>query len=140
MHYDKQITKNEVDNRMKIAINSCYGGFSLSNRVFERMIELGFPYYENSKEVPEDFKGHYIVKTRSGMFNDYYLTYKNLDYDDYYSVRVDPILIRAIEELKSEASTRVSEIKIIEIPDDVEWDIDEYDGIESVHEKHQSWG
>ena len=29
--------------------------------------------------------------------------------------------------------------KIIEIPDDIEWEIDNYDGIESIHEKHRSW-
>ena len=26
-----------------------------------------------------------------------------------------------------------------EIPDDVEWEIDDYDGIETIHEVHRSW-
>jgi len=30
-------------------------------------------------------------------------------------------------------------LKIIEIPEDVDWEVDEYDGLETIHEKHRSW-
>ena len=30
-------------------------------------------------------------------------------------------------------------LEIIEIPDKVEWEIDEYDGLEWVAEKHRRW-
>ena len=33
-----------------------------------------------------------------------------------------------------------STLKIIEIPDDVDWIIEEYDGNEWVAEKHRTWG
>ena len=32
-----------------------------------------------------------------------------------------------------------SELKVVEIPDDVEYDIQEYDGNEWVAEKHRTW-
>jgi hypothetical protein len=54
--------------------------------------------------------------------------------------RDDPALIAAIEAVGVEkASGRHANLKIVEIPADVEWEIDEYDGFETVHEKHRSW-
>lgn len=53
--------------------------------------------------------------------------------------RTDPHLIQTIEELGELANGSCAELSIIEIPDDVEWVLDEYDGIETVHEKHRSW-
>jgi hypothetical protein len=32
-----------------------------------------------------------------------------------------------------------AELKIVDIPDDVEWEIDEYDGKEWVAEVHRTW-
>lgn len=32
-----------------------------------------------------------------------------------------------------------ADLKIVEIPDDVEWVIEEYDGIEYVSEVHRTW-
>ena len=45
----------------------------------------------------------------------------------------------AFETLGEKANTRFSDLKIVEIPDGVDYEIDEYDGIESIHEKHRSW-
>lgn len=39
----------------------------------------------------------------------------------------------------SVASSRYAKLKIVEIPDDVEWVIQEQDGIEWVAEKHRIW-
>lgn len=54
--------------------------------------------------------------------------------------RADPILIEVIEFLGDEADTRFSQLKIVEIPDGVDWEIQEYDGFEHVAEKHRTWG
>jgi len=48
-------------------------------------------------------------------------------------------LIAVIEELGEEANGRCAEIAIVEIPDDVEWEVDEYDGKEWVAEIHRTW-
>lgn len=53
--------------------------------------------------------------------------------------RDDPLLIEAVNILGREANTRFSALKVVEIPDGIEWVIDEYDGAESVEEAHQSW-
>lgn len=49
-------------------------------------------------------------------------------------------LLSVIEELGTEKSSGVfSKLKIVEIPDDVEYEIEEYDGMEWVSEKHRTW-
>lgn len=53
--------------------------------------------------------------------------------------RADLDLIRVVEELGAAANGSHATLKIVEIPDGVDWQIDEYDGSESIHEKHRSW-
>ena len=48
-------------------------------------------------------------------------------------------LISVIEKLGSQANGDHSELKIVEIPDDVEYTIEEYDGQEWVAEAHRTW-
>ena len=53
--------------------------------------------------------------------------------------RNNPILVEIVEQLGESANTRFSELKVVEIPDDVEWGIEEYDGNEWIAEKHRTW-
>ena len=57
-----------------------------------------------------------------------------------YLERNDPILVLVVEELGSEANGQYANLSIVDIPEDVRWEIDDYDGMESVEEKHRSWG
>ena len=55
--------------------------------------------------------------------------------------QLDAGTLRVAEKRGSEwASSRLGELRIVEVPDGVDWEIDEYDGVESIHEKHQVWG
>ncbi len=54
-------------------------------------------------------------------------------------VRADKDLIEVIEKLGEKANGMLSKISITEIPDGVEWEIDDYDGMEHVAEKHRTW-
>jgi len=117
---------------MKVAINTCHGGFSLSDTAFERL--LGLKGIEFDKKSGEYYSHYY----RQGQLdcNDGYLSH----YDFYGPVhRADPDLIRVIEEMGEDAWGWAAELKIVEIPDDVEWCIEEYDGCEWVAEKHRTW-
>ena len=53
--------------------------------------------------------------------------------------RSNPALVKCVEALGKDASGELSSLKVVEIPDDVEWEINEYDGLESVVEKHRVW-
>lgn len=54
--------------------------------------------------------------------------------------RDDPALVQVVKELGKEADGCRSALVIVEIPDGVEWQIEEYDGYEHVAEKHRIWG
>lgn len=53
--------------------------------------------------------------------------------------RDDPNLIKVVKKLGDKASGKHATLKIVEIPDDVKWVIDEYDGVETIHEEHREW-
>jgi len=53
--------------------------------------------------------------------------------------RNDPILVEIVEQLGESANGRFAELKVVEIPDDVVWGIEEYDGAEWIAEKHRTW-
>ena len=57
-----------------------------------------------------------------------------------YNMRSNVELIQCIKALGEEINGDNSIIKIIEIPDNIEYDIYEHeDGSESIHEKHRIW-
>ena len=63
------------------------------------------------------------------------------EYLDVYSIeRNDPILLERVERLGDDSFGNFAELEIIEIPDDVEWYIEDYDGFEHVAEQHRTWG
>ena len=102
---------------MKVVINTCFGGFSVTKAVYD---ELGFEWDSYGYLENKDFK---------------------IDSRDYNAYRSDPRLIAAIEKIGAKkASGSLASLRIVEIPDGVEWNIDEYDGNEHVSEKHRTWG
>jgi len=91
----------------KIAINTDFGGFGLSDEAID--------LYKVLTEIPASTDIYYWEIPRD-----------------------DPVLIQVIEQLGEKANTRYSSLKVIEIPDDVEWHIHEYDGMEHVAENHRT--
>ena len=136
---------------MKVVINSCFGGFGLSNKGIKRYLELQGKecwFYKQTKYEYNDGKDEYILSDENDdslfvICNTKYLgeVTNELDDDFYYGdiSRTDENLIKVVKELGSEANSKFSDLKIVEIPDDVEWDIDDYDGIDTIHEIHRSW-
>jgi hypothetical protein len=139
---------------MKIAVNKCYGGFSLSPLATKRYGELkGIQvyFYKQTKYRFKDGCDEYVKTDNLNDNNfsiyaytkDYGTKIKILENECYFSNRPedrsDPDLIKVIEELGNQANGRCANIKIIDIPDDVEWEIEEYDGSEWISEKHRTW-
>jgi hypothetical protein len=48
-------------------------------------------------------------------------------------------LIEAVKKLKNEAHGPYSILKIVEIPDDIEWQVFASNGEEWIAEKHRTW-
>jgi hypothetical protein len=58
----------------------------------------------------------------------------------YYDLnRDDPLLVQVVEKLGESANGGYAELKIILVPDDVVWKIEDYDGMEKVSEIHREW-
>ncbi len=53
--------------------------------------------------------------------------------------RDDPYLVQIVRELGSAANGSHSNLKIVEIPGDVDWIVQEYDGAEWIAETHRTW-
>ena len=53
--------------------------------------------------------------------------------------RDDERLVEIVKELGKEARSSYAELKIVSIPGDVEWEIDDYDGMETIREVHRTW-
>ena len=57
----------------------------------------------------------------------------------YENDRSNPALVRCVETLKEDSFGVYAHLKVVEIPDDVKWHIEEYDGVEWVAEDHRTW-
>ena len=105
---------------MKVVVNKCFGGFDLSDKAHERLMELGVKYYKSFDDMPKNNKDLYIVNSSSPGFGMYYSNFS--DYEN----RTNPLLIQVVEELGEEASGRFGQLEIVDIPDGIQWEIDEY--------------
>lgn len=70
-----------------------------------------------------------------------YLKLTGTEFDEYAPEcnRAEPELVQVVETLGEGADDRYAQLKVVEIPDNVDWDIQEYDGLEWVAEKHRTW-
>lgn len=53
--------------------------------------------------------------------------------------RDDPYLVQVVLELGERSWAHCAELAVVTIPDDVQWQIDEYDGAEWIAEVHRTW-
>jgi len=121
---------------MKIVVNRCYGGFSVSRDVVDILKEKGYKIVVEGETYPDG-----SIRTRGGDFG-YYLDNEifNIKSDNYRAYRSNKDLIDAIEKIGIEkAGGSLAELEIVEIPDGIDWKIEGYDGVETIHEKHRIW-
>lgn len=116
---------------MKVVINRCYGGFGLSEETTDALLQRKGIQFQ--KVNSSTFIVHYYQAGVEPSTETYINTF------EYFDNRTDPDLIAVVEQFGKRANDRSAELKIIEIPDDVEWQISEHDGMEWVAEKHRTW-
>lgn len=143
---------------MKIVINRCHGGFCLSDRAYEQLSDLGIPIrkHEAQDDGSEDTglpreRGQEVIfdtqlddppRSEDEIFSRGLRTaFKDSRYFDFWTFqdRSHPLLVRAVEELGQAASGLHAELAVIEIPDDVEWELCDREGREWIAEKHRRW-
>ena len=58
----------------------------------------------------------------------------------YYDIPRDcPVLVSMVEEQGTAINGTYSDLKVVEIPDGINWYVDEYDGMENIAERHRTW-
>jgi hypothetical protein len=154
---------------MKVVINVCFGGFSLSPLAVKRLAELNgrecyffdsplsekrylpltladaqrkrlfFSAFDipNPNEVlpRDDDWAKLSDKEREAR----HALYQRHALDSRPENRADPKLVQVVEELGEKANGACAELRVVEIPDGVEYEIDEYDGNEHIAETHRTW-
>ena len=140
----------------QIVINTCFGGFGLSHEATlvylnKRGIEvwpeandrlgsiIPFTYYLVPPEkripgTPENW--HEMTQEQRISHN---AAFSETVFYDRDVARDDPDLVSTVLGLGEAAWGSFAELKVVTIPDDVQWHIEEYDGCEWVAEVHRTW-
>lgn len=111
----------------QVVINCDFGGFGLSDKAVERFFQL---------------KGWTLISETTKYGNKLFYKESVSDdtiFDEYDLDREDKDLIKVVKELGSKANGEYSSLKILTIPDDVNYEIVEYDGREHIAEVHRTW-
>ena len=103
--------------RMKIVINTEYGGFALSDHA-KRLFRKYAAEADPCGEKPDHVIGRCFREPTD---------------------RCSAALVRVVEELGDGANQVFSTLKVVEVPDDVNWTIQDHDGAEWVAEVHRTW-
>ena len=139
---------------MKVILNKCYGGFFASKEAYELYAKKkGVKIYWYDYDIIEDIYrkiddvdvegafykayikdfGRVVTRPEFDIFKEYRI---ELDEDR----REDPTFIEVVEELgPKKASDTCSRLVVVNIPDGMEYVIDNYDGIEMLHEDVPVW-
>jgi hypothetical protein len=141
---------------VKVVINACYGGFSLSPEATLELWKRGGPvvatpvaeYYGKSSGLDSDLATWRTYLANPALRRQLsHCTVFSPDESlalyagrcDGDSARANADLVKLVEEMGDAANGSCAKLKIVDVPDDANWEISEYDGFEHVAEKHRSW-
>jgi hypothetical protein len=155
---------------VKVVINACFGGFSLSPRAIKAYADRkGWPCFffdnqikgdiirlsdedafaQNKLFGPSAYKVATVKELPARQDNWHELTlaerkasnqaWADVSISDREIARDDPDLVAVVEALGTMANGRCARLNVVEIPNDVQWEIEEYDGNEHIAESHRTW-
>lgn len=141
----------------KVILNKCFGGFDVSPKAYQ-LYAMYKGYSHLYKYLPTSYLNNATYKLVD-LFDEHFVCFyvtkyfgKEISKNDiskedwekhilYLGAdnREDDILIKVVEELGDEASGKFGELIVVEIPDDLDYVIDDYDGIETLHARVETW-
>lgn len=133
----------------KVVVNRCFGGFGVSVEALSELLDMECPHIKSDAEdkyfgadsyckTVEDRNRHVemcgLLRRNGMIYSDGHSGYGE------HQERACEHLVALIEVWGSErVSGQHAELEIVEIPAGVQWQIGEYDGMESVEEAHRTW-
>jgi hypothetical protein len=150
-------TKEALDSPVstrKVVVNRCFGGFSLSDagvRLYAKLKGLTLypekddkfsfttywtvpPEERQAEPAQEEWLAWTMERRQEHMRVE-----KSQEVNDRDIPRDDPALVETVETLGDEANGMCADLRVVAIPADVEWQIEEYDGREHIAEAHRTW-
>tara|TARA_R110001599_G_scaffold76001_2_gene208118 strand:- start:1321 stop:1674 length:354 start_codon:yes stop_codon:yes gene_type:complete len=116
---------------MKVVINNCCGEFGLSQEALRGLHKRLTPDSELAIDVGIAYGPRWRIEVEAPSEETY-------DFDIFLE-RDDPQLVGVVEELRSRANGSTADLKIVKIPDGVDYVIEDYDGDEWISEVHRTW-
>lgn len=125
---------------MKVVINKCYGGFGLSDEAYLELAKSGVPiraYVEQERDPVTRLYKPQPVNQGEVIFDTQLSPKKSWSSGQRYwctgwIARNDSRLVALVEKLGPAANGRYAKLEVVEIPDGIQWQIDEYDGMEQI--------
>jgi hypothetical protein len=112
-----------------LVINTCHGGFGLSQGAQIAWLERSqIPYTLVARDDRHSTE-------RYGPL----IMVNNKHWYDKDIPRDDPVLVTLVRELGQAAHGEYARLKVVRIPADVTWQIEDYDGKEWISEQHRTW-
>lgn len=113
----------------KVVINTQHGGFGLSHQAqIAYLDEADIAYTLEDRESRDTTQRlGQCIKVAGNHWSDYTIA------------RDDPVLVSVVEHLGNGADGNFSRLKVVQIPADVTWVIEDYDGKEWIAEQHRTW-
>ncbi len=152
----------------KVIINKCFGGYGFDPFTVQKYAEekgIRLYWYKRDYSVNDGDLKEYMFKIPFGMImkddgmrieyvaltkdvgDEYIRDWRDedkmaneFDIEPNDVSRTDPVLISVIEKYGDQNTHCCHAPAVVEVPDGVEWMIMEYDGFETLHEKHRVFG
>ena len=133
---------------MKVVINKGFHQFCLSVEALKKM--FGNVYvYQHDWLLDLYFRQDSLLDRRSRNNDFIYSIYdygkETLKIDDKNRINFETMdrsldkLVSVVEEMGQKAGGPGTDLKIVEIPDDIDWEIEEFDGQERIREVGRIW-
>lgn len=141
----------------KVILNKCFGGFDVSPKAYQ--LYAMYKGYSHLYKYQPDLSLNNTTYKLVDLFDEHLVCFyvtkyfgKEISKNDIPKEdwekhilylnddnREDDILIKVVEELGDEASGRFGELVVVRIPDDLDYVIDNYDGVETLHARVETW-
>lgn len=123
---------------MKVVINTSFGGFRVSKSMLKQLCEQDCSHVQT-----DSFRNYYGEEESVPHFDyeDMILDHERrvVTWEEHSQLeRSCPVLVKIVEEMDTQTRELLF-LRVVEIPDDVNWYIENYDGLEHVAEVHRTW-